>query len=61
MGNMDCVRGTSAGESKEQKYLEMVDLSRQNYMAGGQERKRLHRATRNGAWISDIPLCLKGM
>ena len=33
----------------------MVDLAIQEELSGGQERNRLHRETRHGAWISAIP------
>ena len=33
----------------------MAELARQKELTGGQERDRLHRKTRNGAWISAVP------
>ena len=41
-------------------HVELGDLARQKELAGGQERKRLHRATRNGAWLSAVPHHLNG-
>ena len=38
----------------------MEELARQKELAGGQERKRLHRETRNGAWLIDVPHFLNG-
>ena len=39
-------------------HVELGELARQKDMAGGQERNRLHRATRNGACLSSVPHCL---
>ena len=36
-------------------HVELGELARQKELAGGQERNRLHRATRNGVWISYVP------
>ena len=36
----------------------MEDLDRLTELAGGQYRNRIHRAMRNGAWISAVPQCL---
>ena len=38
--------------------MELAELDRQKELAGGQERNRLHRATRNGACLSAVPHCL---
>ena len=38
----------------------MAELARLKDLAGGQERNRLHRLTRNGAWLSAIPHHLNG-
>ena len=35
--------------------MELVELDRRKELAGGQERNRLHMATRNGACISAVP------
>ena len=35
--------------------MEMAELVRQTELAGVQERNRLHRATRNEAWLSAVP------
>ena len=55
VGHRACVRGASAGKRKERKHVEMVELYRRKEIAGGQERNRLHRATRNGTWLRAIP------
>ena len=36
-------------------HVDLGELFRQKELAGGQERTRLHRATRNGAWLSAVP------
>ena len=41
-------------------HVGLGELSRQKDLAGGQERNHLHRATRNGAWLSDVPHRLNG-
>ena len=38
----------------------MAELDRKKELAGGQDIKRLHRARRNGAWLSAVPHCLNG-
>ena len=38
----------------------MVELDRRKELAGGQEINRLHRATRNGVWLSTVPHRLNG-
>ena len=40
--------------------MEFMEPSRRKYLADGQERNRLHRATRNGAWLSAVPHRLNG-
>ena len=41
-------------------YVKIGELSRQKEMTEGQERNRLHRATRNWAWLSAVPHRLNG-
>ena len=41
-------------------HVRLGELARRNDLAGIQERNRLHRATRNGAWLSTIPHRLNG-
>ena len=38
----------------------MAELSRQKELAGDQERNRIHRATRNGSWLSAVTHRLNG-
>ena len=40
--------------------LELGELHRRKDMAGGQDRNRLHRETRNGAWLSAVTYRLNG-
>ena len=40
--------------------MELEGLTRRKELAGGQERNRLHIATRNGAWLRSVPHRLKG-
>ena len=42
------------------KHVELVNLARQKKLAVGQERNCLHRAMRNGTWLSTVPYRLKG-
>ena len=55
VGHRACVRWAGMGAIKERKNVELVGLDRQKEILGGHERNRLHRATRNGAWISAVP------
>ena len=41
-------------------HVELGEVSRRKGLAGGQERNRLHRATRNGAWLSAVTHRLNG-
>ena len=36
-------------------HVELGKLAGQEDLTGGQERNRLHKATRNGAWLSAVP------
>ena len=60
VGHRACIRGTSAGARRERKKVEMADLGIQKDLAGSQEGNRIHRATRNGTWISTLPHRLNG-
>ena len=50
----------SVSARKERKHVEMADLARQKGITGGQDINRLHRARRNGAWLSAVPHRLNG-
>ena len=41
-------------------HVELGDLARRKDLAGGQDSNRLHRATRNGLWLSAVPHRLNG-
>ena len=58
--HMACICRASAGVRKERKHFKMAELPRQNNLAGGQERNRLPRATRNGTWLTSVPHRLNG-
>ena len=60
VGHRACVRGARAGARKERNYEELADLARRKELAGGQERNRIHRETRNGAWLSYVTHRLNG-
>ena len=55
VGHRACVHGTSLAGRRERKHVELAELARRKDLAGGQERNRLQRATRNGAWFSAVP------
>ena len=40
--------------------VELSELFERHEQAGCQEKNLLHRATRNGAWLSAVPHCLNG-
>ena len=60
VGHRACIRRASAGARRERKHVELSELSRIKELAGGQERNRLHMATRNGACLSAVPHLLIG-
>ena len=47
-------------ERLSKKIVELSKLFKQQEQAGGQERNRIHRETRNGVCLSAIPHCLNG-
>ena len=55
-----CVRkdNQTAGLSKSS--VKLAEIIKRQEQAGCQEKKRLHRATRNGAWLSAVPHHLNG-
>ena len=42
-------------------HVELGEMARWKEIEGGQERNRLHKATRNGAWLSAVPHRLNDM
>ena len=59
-GHMECICKTILAERRTKMHVELGELSRQKYVAEGQERNHLHRATRNGAWLSAVTHHLNG-
>ena len=39
-------------------HVEQGELDRLKELTGGQDRNRLHRATKNGTWLNAVPHCL---
>ena len=60
VGHRECIRKAILAERREKMQVELGDLDRQKELAGGQEKNRLHRATRNGAWLSAVHHRLNG-
>ena len=60
VGHRACVCRASARARKLRKYVELAELARPKELAGGLERKRLQRATRNGAWLIAVTHHLNG-
>ena len=46
--------------SGKKKHVEMAELARRKKLAGVQERNHFNGATRDGAWLSDVPHHLNG-
>ena len=42
-------------------HVDLGEVYRRKDLEGGQERNHLHRATRNGVWLSAVPHRLNGM
>ena len=61
VGHRTCVRKASLAARHAKMHVELGELARRKELAGGQEKNRLHRETRNGAWLSDVPHRLNGM
>ena len=60
VGHRAGVRKASQTARSAKMHVELGELARQKDLARGQERNLLHRATRNGAWISAALHCLNG-
>ena len=60
VGHRACVRKESLAARCANMHVELGDLARQKDLEGDEERNRLHRATRNGAWLSAVPHRLNG-
>ena len=55
-----CVRKASQSMRLSKRIVEMSELFERQEQAGRQEKNLLHRATRNGAWLSAVPHRLNG-
>ena len=60
IGHRSCVCGASVGARKEWNHVEMVELTVQKKLAGGQDRNCSHMATVNGDWLSAVLHRLNG-
>ena len=60
VGHRACTRQSSLAAWRERNNVEMVELDREKELAGGQDGNRLHRATRNGAYLSTVTHRLNG-
>ena len=61
VGHKVCVRKASQMARRTKMSVELAKIFKQQNKARGQERHRLHRATRNGAWMRAVPHHLNGM
>ena len=55
-----CVRKASLAARCAKMHVKIGELARRKELTGCQERNRLHRATRNGAWLIAVPHRLNG-
>ena len=60
VGHRACVRKASQSARLIKRIAELSDLFERQEQAVQQEKNRLHRATRNGAWLSAITHLLNG-
>ena len=60
VGHRACVGMASQSARLSKRKAELSDLFEQQEQAGRQEKNRLHRETRNGAWLSAVPHRLNG-
>ena len=61
VGHRACVHKASQSSRLSKNIAEMLEPYDRQEQAGHQDKNLLHRATRNGAWLSAIPHCLNGM
>ena len=54
VGHRACVRKASQSARRSKRIVDLSELFKQQEQAGGQEKNRLHRETRNGAWLSAV-------
>ena len=60
VGHRACVRKAIQTARHSKTCVDLGEVARRKELAGGQERNRLHRSTRNAAWLSAIPRRLNG-
>ena len=60
LGHRACVRNASHSARLNKKSVNLAKIFKRQEQVGGQEINRLHKATRNGAWISALPHRLNG-
>ena len=60
VGHRACVHKSSLAARRAKMHIELREVDRRKELSGVQERNRLHRATRNGAWISAVPHRING-
>ena len=60
VGHRACVRKASQPARLSKRTVELSELFKQKEQAVGQEKNRIHRATRNGAWLSAVTHRLNG-
>ena len=61
IGHRACVCWASLVAKRAKMHVKLGDLATQKELTGVQERNRIHRETRNGAWLSTVPHHLNGM
>ena len=55
VGHRACIHKASQSERLSKRIVELLELYDRKEQAGRQEKNRLHRETRNGAWLSVVP------
>ena len=59
VGHKACVRKKILVARRANMYVELGEVARRKDLAGVQEINRLHRVTRNGAWLRAVPHRIK--
>ena len=54
VGHRACVRKASQSARLSKRIVDISELFKRQEQAGGQEKNHLHRAMRNGAWLSEL-------
>ena len=60
LGHRACVRKSSQSARRTKMSVELAEIFERQDLAGGRDKKRVHRATRNRAWLSAVPHSLNG-